>query len=158
MAAVNKLFLLGNITRDPELKPGLSLAICEVGLAVNERVKKGDEWVNVVNFFDVTLFHRTAEVAVEYLKKGDLVHFECRIKVDSWEKDGQKRSKIVIVGNHMQMLGGKANANQKSQYEAPKADAGWVNQQPSGVPAAQTKAAHAAATDEIPFSCSWFCS
>ena len=109
MASFNRVMLMGNLTRDIELRytPG-GLAVSEFGLAVNERRKQSDgQWVDDVNFFDITLFGRTAEVASEYLSKGSPVFIEGRLKYDTWEKDGQKRSKVKIIGERMQMIGGR---------------------------------------------------
>ena len=108
MASFNRVVLVGNLTRDPELRyiPSGS-AVSEIGLAVNDRVKKGDQWVDETTFVDVTLWGRTAEVANEYLSKGSSVLIEGRLKLDSWEKDGQKRSKLRVVAENMRMLGGK---------------------------------------------------
>lgn len=108
MASFNRVILVGNLTRDPELKYIPSgTAVSEIGLAVNDRVKKGDQWVDETTFVDVTLWGRTAEIANEYLNKGSNVLIEGRLKLDSWEKDGQKRSKLRVVCDKMQMLGGK---------------------------------------------------
>ncbi len=108
MASFNRVILVGNLTRDPELRYIPSgTAVSEIGLAVNDRVKKNDQWVDETTFVDVTLWGRTAEVANEYLSKGSSVLIEGRLKLDSWEKDGQKRSKLRVVGEKMQMLGGK---------------------------------------------------
>jgi single-strand DNA-binding protein len=108
MASFNRVVLVGNLTRDPELRyiPSGS-AVSEIGLAVNDRVKKGDQWVDETTFVDVTLWGRTAEVANEYLSKGSSVLIEGRLKLDSWEKDGQKRSKLRVICEKMQMLGGR---------------------------------------------------
>ena len=108
MASFNRVILVGNLTRDPELRyiPSGS-AVSEIGLAVNDRVKKGDQWVDETTFVDVTLWGRTAEVANEYLSKGSSVLIEGRLKLDSWEKDGQKRSKLRVIAEKMQMLGGR---------------------------------------------------
>lgn len=108
MASYNRVILVGNLTRDPELRYIPSgAAVSEIGLAVNDRVKKGDQWVDETTFVDVTLWARTAEVANEYLSKGSSVLIEGRLKLDSWEKDGQKRSKLRVVADKMQMLGGR---------------------------------------------------
>ena len=108
MASFNRVILVGNLTRDPELRHIASgAAVTEIGLAVNDRVKKGDQWVDETTFVDVTLWGRTAEVATEYLSKGAPVLIEGRLKLDTWEKDGQKRSKMRVVGEKMQMLGGR---------------------------------------------------
>ncbi len=108
MASYNRVVLVGNLTRDVELRytPG-GTAVTDIAIAVNERVKRNDQWTDEVNFFDITLWGRTAEVAGEYLGKGSSILIEGRLKLDRWEQDGQKRSKIKIIGEKMQMLGGK---------------------------------------------------
>ena len=108
MASFNRVILVGNLTRDVELRYIPSgTAVANVGLAVNDRVKRGDEWVDDVTFIDVTLWARTAEVASEYLSKGSPVLIEGRLKLDTWEHEGQKRSKLKVVGERLQMLGSK---------------------------------------------------
>lgn len=108
MASYNRVVLVGNVTRDPELRHIPSgTAVTELGLAVNERIKRNNEWVEEVNFIDVTLWARTAEVAAEYLSKGSSVLIEGRLKLDRWEKEGQKFSKLKVIGEKMQMLGGR---------------------------------------------------
>jgi len=108
MASYNRVVLLGNLTRDPELRYTPSgTAVCEIGLAVNDRYKNAaGEWVEEATFVDVTLWARTAEVATEYLSKGSPVLIEGRLKLDSWETpEGQKRSKLRVTCERMQMLG-----------------------------------------------------
>ena len=106
MASYNRVILVGNLTRDPELRYIPSgTAVTDIGLAVNDRVKRNNEWVDETTFVDVTLWARTAEVAGEYLSKGSPVLIEGRLKLDSWETDGQKRSKLKVVCERMQMLG-----------------------------------------------------
>ena len=108
MASYNRVVLVGNLTRDPELRYIPSgTAVSDIGLAVNDRVKKGDQWVDEVTFVDVTLWGRTAEIANEYLTKGSPVLIEGRLKLDRWEKDGQKFSKLKVIGEKLQMLGGR---------------------------------------------------
>ena len=108
MASFNRVILVGNLTRDPELRYISSgTAVSEIGLAVNDRVKRGDQWVDETTFVDITLWGRTAEVANEYLSKGSPVLIEGRLKFDQWEKDAQKRSKLRVVGEKMQMLSGR---------------------------------------------------
>jgi single-strand DNA-binding protein len=109
MASFNRVILVGNLTRDPELRYIPSgTPVTEIGLAVNDRVKKGDQWVDETTFVDVTLWARTAEVASEYLSKGSSVLIEGRLKLDRWEKEGQKFSKLRVVGEKMQMLGSRS--------------------------------------------------
>jgi single-strand DNA-binding protein len=108
MASYNKVVLVGNLTRDPELRYIPSgTAVSDIGLAVNDRIKRGDQWVDEATFIDITLWGRTAEIANEYLSKGSSVLIEGRLKLDRWEKDGQKHSKLKVVGERLQMLGGK---------------------------------------------------
>lgn len=108
MASFNRVILVGNLTRDPELRYIPSgTAVTSIGLAVNDRVKKNDQWVDEATFVDVTLWGRTAEIANEYLSKGSSVLIEGRLKYDAWEKDGQKFSKLKVIGERMQMLGGR---------------------------------------------------
>ena len=110
MASFNRVILVGNLTRDPELRYIPSgTAVCDIGLAVNNRRKNANgEWVEETTFVDVTLWQRTAEVASEYLSKGSPVLIEGRLKLDSWEgQDGKKQSKLRVVGETMQMLGGR---------------------------------------------------
>jgi single-strand DNA-binding protein len=108
MASFNRVILVGNLTRDPELRYIPSgTAVSEIGLAVNDRVKRNDQWVDETTFVDVTMWGRTAEVANEYLSKGAPVLIEGRLKLDTWEKEGQKRSKLKVVCERMQMLGSR---------------------------------------------------
>lgn len=107
MASFNRVVLVGNLTRDVELRhtPN-NTAVTDIAIAVNERIKRNEQWVDEAHFFDITLWGRLAEIAAEYLSKGSSVLVEGRLKLDRWEQDGQKRSKIKIVGEKMQMLGG----------------------------------------------------
>jgi len=109
MASFNRVILVGNVTRDPELRYIPSgTAVTDLGLAVNDRRKNAaGEWIDETTFIDVTLWGRTAEVATEYLNKGSSVLIEGRLKLDTWEKDGKKNSKLRVIGERMQMLGGK---------------------------------------------------
>lgn len=106
MPSYNRVVLMGNLTRDVEVRetPG-GAVVTDLGLAVNDRVKRNDEWVDEVTFVDVTMWGRTAEVAGEYLHKGSPILIEGRLKLDSWERDGEKRTKLRVVGEKMQMLG-----------------------------------------------------
>jgi single-strand DNA-binding protein len=108
MASYNRVILVGNLTRDPELRYIPSgTAVSDISLAVNDRIKRGDQWVDEVSFIDVTLWGRTAEIANEYLSKGSPLLVEGRLKQDRWEKDGQKHSKLKVTCDRMQMLGSR---------------------------------------------------
>lgn len=109
MASFNKVILMGNITRDIEVRSTRSgTSVTEIGLAVNDRRKTASgEWEEVTTFVDVTLWGRTAEIAGEWLGKGSPIMIEGRLKYDTWEKDGQKRSKLSVVGERMVMVGSR---------------------------------------------------
>jgi len=109
MASFNKVVLVGNVTRDPEVRYIQSgTAVTDLGLAVNDRRKTATgEWVEETTFVDVTLWGRTAEVAGEYVTKGSPLLIEGRLKLDTWEKDGKKNSKLRVVCERMQLLGAK---------------------------------------------------
>lgn len=111
MASFNKVLLLGNLTRDPEVRyTPKGTAVTEIGMAVNRvYTAEGGEKREEVTFVDVTLWGRTAEVAGEYLKKGRPVFIEGRLQLDSWDDKttGQKRSKLKVVADGMQLIGGR---------------------------------------------------
>jgi single-strand DNA-binding protein len=115
MASFNKVILVGNLTRDPEVRYIPSgKAVSEIGLAVNSSWfdKQSNQRKEEVTFVDVTLWGRQAEVAGEYLSKGRPVLIEGRLQLDSWEDKttGQKRSKLRVVCENMQMLGSRGDA------------------------------------------------
>ncbi len=111
MANLNKVMLIGNLTRDPELKyTPKGTAVAELGLAVNRSYQSDSgEKREETTFVDITLWGRQAEIAGEYLKKGRPVYIEGRLQLDSWEdkQSGQKRSKLKVIGEQMQFLGGR---------------------------------------------------
>ena len=113
MASFNRVVLMGNLTRDVDVRYLQSgTAVTDIGLAVNDRRKnQAGEWVDEATFVDITLWGRTAEVAGEYLSKGSPVLIEGRLKLDTWETDGQKRSKLKVIGERMQMLGGRRDGS-----------------------------------------------
>ena len=115
MASFNKVILMGNLTRDPEVRYTPSgTAVTDIGLAVNRRWfdKANNHAKEETTFVDVTLWGRTAEVAGEYLSTGRPVLIEGRLQLDSWEdkESGQKRSKLKVIGEQMTMLGTKDNS------------------------------------------------
>jgi len=112
MASFNKVILLGNLTRDPEVRyTPKGSAVCDLGIAVN-RVYTTDsgERREEVTYVDVVLWARLAEIAGEYLKKGRPVFIEGRLQMDTWDdkQTGQKRTRLRVVGESMQLLGGRA--------------------------------------------------
>lgn len=109
MANLNKVMLIGNVTRDPEIKyTPKGSAVTDLGIAVNRVfTPEGGEKREETTFVDVTLWGRQAEIAGEYCKKGRSIYIEGRLQLDSWEDkaSGQKRSKLRVVGENFQLLG-----------------------------------------------------
>lgn len=108
MVSFNRVILAGNLTRDPETRflPS-GTAVTEFSIAVNSRYKSKttNEFKEEVSFFDVVVFGKTGENCAEYLSKGRPVLVEGRLRQRSWEKDGQKRSKIEVLADNVQFLG-----------------------------------------------------
>ncbi len=122
MPSLNKVFLMGNLTRDPELRytPN-GTAVAEFGLAVNRRWTGSDgEQRDETTFVDVNVWARRAEVITEYLRKGDPIFIEGRLRLDQWEgRDGQKRSRLRVVADNFQFIGPKRGADRpKTSKEA----------------------------------------
>jgi single-strand DNA-binding protein len=116
MATLNKVFLIGNLTRDPELKYiSNGTGIAKFGLAVNRVYNSPDgEKKEDTCFVDVTAWDKLAEVCAEHLTKGRLVLIEGRLQYQSWkDDDGAKRSKIEVVAQNVQFLGGKSEENEE---------------------------------------------
>ena len=121
----NKIILVGNLTREIELKNTPSgLAIANTGIATNKKFKNqiGEEKEEVM-FIDITFFGRTAEVANQYLKKGSQVLVDGRLKLDQWtDTSGQKRSKHSFVVESMKMLGSRSGEYGNIQNEPYRQD------------------------------------
>ena len=115
MANFNKVLLVGNLTRDPELKHTPSnQAVAQIGLAVNRNFQTKDgEKREETTFVDCEAWGRTAEVMCQYLEKGRPVLVEGRLKLDQWQdKDGNNRSKLKVVIENFQFLGGRGEGGQ----------------------------------------------
>lgn len=124
MASVNRVVLVGNLTRDPELRYLPSgTPVCNVGIAVNSRRKDADgQWVEEANFFDIAVFGKQAENCSQYLAKGSQVAVDGRLRSRSWEtNEGQKRSKVEVVADSVQFLGKPMS---RGEGGAPAPDAG----------------------------------
>jgi len=123
MAGVNKVIIIGNLGRDPEVRYAQSgMAICKLSVAVTERVKDGDAWKDATEWFRVTVFGKTAENAGQYLQKGRQVYVEGRLKTEKYkDKDGVEKTSTEVVANTLTFLGGgtqnavDAPAPQKSE-------------------------------------------
>ncbi len=113
MADFNKVMLMGNLTRDPEVRYTPSgTAVTDLGLAVNRNFKGSDGQLKEETcFVRVTVWARQAENCAQYLKKGSPVFIEGRLKYDEWEKEGQKLSRLSVVGERVQFLGAPRGAS-----------------------------------------------
>jgi len=160
MASVNKVILVGNLGRDPEVRymPN-GEAVCNFSIATTENWKdksgvkqEKTEWHNIV------MYRKLAEIAGEYLKKGRPVYVEGRLQTRKWEKDGVTRYTTEIIGDNMQMLGSKGDGGASydgSQMDAPEDFNQAPSRQTSNQPAQQQAPAGGAAfdnfEDDIPF-------
>jgi len=153
MASFNKVILLGNLTRDPEVRyTPKGTAVTELGMAVNrvytaENGEKREE----TTFVDVTLWGRTAEIAGEYLKKGRPVFIEGRLQLDTWDDktSGQKRSKLKVVGEGLQLIGSRPGGSGGGGGGGD--DEGSSTSRPSKSAPPPKAAPSAPDDDEIPF-------
>lgn len=121
MASLNKVFLIGNLTRDPELRYIPSgTAVANFGLAINRVYTTQDgEKKEDVCFVDIVTWSKTAENCANYLTKGSPVFVEGRLQFRSWEtEDGQKRSKLEVVAERVQFLGGRREGAIPTEAEA----------------------------------------
>jgi single-strand DNA-binding protein len=150
MASFNKVILVGNLTRDPELRyTPKGTAVAKIGLAVNrvwttETGEKKEE----VTFVDVDAFGRTAENVAQYMRKGSPMLVEGRLKLDQWDdkQTGQKRSKMGVVAESVQFLGSPRSAEGAAAPAAPRAAAA-----PAAAAAETAEAEPAPPEDDVPF-------
>jgi single-strand DNA-binding protein len=113
MPNYNRTILMGHLTRDIELRYAPSgVAVANFGLAVNRRFKQGEDLKEEVCFIDIVAFGKQAETVSQYLAKGSAALVEGRLKLESWETDGQKRSKHVVVAEQVTFLDKKGGAHE----------------------------------------------
>jgi len=145
MASFNKVILVGNLTRDPELRyTPKGTAIAKIGLAVNRVwTSESGEKKEEVTFVDVDVFGRTAENVGQYMRKGRPIMIEGRLRLDQWDdkQTGQKRSKLGVVAETVQFLGSPAGGGEGGG-EAPR--------RPSAPPAAPASAGSDAGESDVP--------
>ncbi len=156
MSTLNRVFLMGNLTRDPEVRYTPSgIAVGEFGLAVNETYKnKAGETVENTVFVDIEVWARQAETCAEYLYKGSPVFVEGRLKLDQWEnKQGEKRSKLRVRADRVQFLGSPKRTAEVGVAPAAASSASAPAVAPPTAPPAQpvAPAAPVADDDDIPF-------
>jgi single-strand DNA-binding protein len=108
---INQVFLIGRLTRDPETRYSANTVICKFAIANNSGKDEKD-----VSFFDVVTFGKTAEMCQQYLQKGKQVAVVGRLNQSRWEKEGQKRSRVEIVGLTVQFLSGGGGRGDNTPY------------------------------------------
>ena len=109
---INHVVLVGRLTRDAELKyTNTGTAIGKFSIAVNRRKRSGDQWTDEVSYFDIVLWGKTAEALNQYLQKGKQIAVSGELRQNRWEQDGQNRSKVEIIANNVQLLGGSGGRN-----------------------------------------------
>jgi single-strand DNA-binding protein len=157
MANINRVVLVGNLTKDPELRHTPSgTAVCKLRLAVNTRQKDSStgEWGDKPNYFDVTVWGNQGESCAQYLSKGRAVAVDGRLDWREWEaQDGSKRQAVEIIADSVQFLGGGEGGGGGGSYSSftPASDvpADTADFQPAGAPAGNGTSAPA--DDDIPF-------
>ena len=144
MASYNRVLLMGNLTRNPEIRYTPSgTAVADLGLAINESFKnKAGETVEQACFVDVVVWGRQAETSAEYLQKGSPVFVEGRLQLDQWEnQQGEKRSKLRVRADRVQFLGSPGKGTEFSAAPAASAPQASAPQQPAPL----------ADDDDVPF-------
>ena len=116
-ANFNRVIIAGNATRDPELRTTpAGTAVANLGIAINSKRKgPNGDWVEETTFVDVTFWSRDAEIAGQYVTKGTPLLVEGRLKLDTWEKDGRKNSKLSVVCERLVLLGGGRRSQDDDQ-------------------------------------------
>ena len=139
---INSVVLVGNLTKDPELRHTPSgTAVTTLRVAVNDRVKRGEEWTDAAYYFDVTVWGRTAENCAQYLAKGRPVGVQGKLTWREWDaQDGSKRQSVEVVADNVQFLGGRDGGGPGEQQFVPQGAAQSTDDFPA-----------AAADDDIPF-------
>ncbi|MEJ7568038.1 MAG: single-stranded DNA-binding protein [Gaiellaceae bacterium] len=140
---INSVVLVGNLTRDPELRHTPSgTAVTTLRLAVNDRVKRGEEWQDAAYYFDVTVWGRTAENCAQYLAKGRPVGIQGKLTWREWDaQDGSKRQSVEVTASNVQFLGSRDGGGGD----------GGGQFVPQGASQPQADFPSAAADDDIPF-------
>jgi len=142
VAHVNVSVITGNLTKDPELRSTKGgTPVCELRVAVNGRQKQGDQWVDRVDYFNVTVWGKQGENCAEYLAKGRLVAVTGRLRLDEWESNGSKHSAVSIVANSVQFLPSKADSSSRGEdpgeYKEEQPDVSSGSSQEDDIPFAR---------------------
>lgn len=154
MASLNKVMLIGNITRDPEVKfTPKGTAVCDISLAVNRTyTTDSGEKREDVTFVDIVLWGRTAEIVKQYCHKGSPLFVEGRLQLDTWDdkQTGQKRSKMRVVGDGIQLLGSRGGGGGGGGSDSPT-DSEEAPPRAAARPAPRVQEPTPPEDDDIPF-------
>ena len=136
---VNRVTLIGNLGRDPEVRQAGQTSVCTLSVATSERQKKGDQWEEVTEWHRVVVFGKSAENCGRYLAKGRTVYVDGRLRTNKWQdKDGKDRYTTEIIANDIRFLGGGDKSAPASQEDRPHRDT-------------RSQAAPPSADDDVPF-------
>lgn len=147
MEDINSLNIVGNLVKDAELKyTNSGTAITNLTIAVNRSVKKGDNWEEEASFFDVSIWGRRGEALNQYLQKGTKIAVSGSLKQDRWDQDGQKRSRVIIQCDKIQLLGSK-----QGQSSGGGSNNGYGSHQKQNTNQSYNQGGNGNFEDDIPF-------
>jgi single-strand DNA-binding protein len=138
MRGVNKVFLLGSVGKDPEIRSTPSgTSVATFSLATSDRVKKNDEWVDETTWHNMLAFSRTAEIVRDYVKKGTPIYVEGKIQTRSWDdkESGEKKYRTEILVNELILLGNKPESDAPSENKGRQTRSTPTRTSRSAVPA-----------------------
>ena len=151
MSGINKVILVGNLGKDPEvrnLENGVNVANFTMATSESYKDKTTGDRKEVTEWHNIVLWRGLADIAAKYLHKGDLVYIEGKLRTRSWEKEGVTRYTTEIVGDNMKMLGAKHGGGNQENVSAPKSGSASED---FGNPSLQSKTTGDSATDDLPF-------
>src|SRR5271155_4763132 len=153
MANFNKVLLMGNLTRDPEVRyTPKGTAVGDLGIAINDSYKAQDGTIKeTVTYVDIEVWGRQAETCKQYLTKGRPVFVEGQLKLDQWEQDGQKKSKLKVRADRVQFLGGGPGRTGGGEQRPAAASSGEATRSPRPATAVSEDAPPLRDDDDIPF-------
>jgi len=126
--SLNKVFLIGNLTKDPEVSQAGSSSVCKFGIAVNRKFKQGDEWKTEVTFINIIVWGKSGENCAKYLTKGKSAMIEGRLVIRSYDKDGEKKYVTEVVADNCQFLSGANERGESAQSDNPLAAEGFTSE------------------------------
>ena len=120
MSSFNKVIIMGRLTRDVDLRTTSGgNSVTDLGIAINERrLGANGEWVDAIQFVDVTFWNRKAEVIAQYFSKGSAILIEGKLQLDRWEKDEKKFSKLKVRGEQFSFVGSKSETQDGNDSES----------------------------------------